>query len=183
MKKIPMILFLIISGTVIGCGAVGHATASHAAENPAAENNLDYDNFDGFWQESAFEANLEDNPIDKTYQENISELSSTDTIQTEQNEYYQAWLYDIDRTKQAICGYLSQEDEQLFLDYCQAWEEYQKVKFQWEQSQYYEKGSMNRIMVTDYRAAEAKEFAFKLKRYWYTYTATVEFFNNGYVSE
>lgn len=140
-------------------------------------------NYDGFQKAVNIEEKLENNPICKKYNENISKLTNTDEIQREQNKYYNAWMYDIEQTNQVMNTYLTENDRKLFSNYCQAWWEYQEEKYKWEQSQYYNDGSINKILVTDYRAEEAKMFAFNLKRYLYTYTESIVFFNNGYIDE
>lgn len=170
MKKIFPLLMIVLSSTIITHGATD--LKNHTGDNK---------NFDAFQHQNTIEMELENNPIDKKYNEYISKLTATDEIQKEQNQYYEAWIYDINQTIPIICEYLSEGDKKVFLEYCQYWEEYQEAKFNWEKSQYYNNGSINRILVTDYRAEEAKQFALNLKRYLYTYIASIEFFNNGYI--
>lgn len=141
----------------------------------------DKEYFDDFQGALEIEEQLKSNPIDKTLEKRMPDLHETVAQQAELGGCYQAWLYDIEKTKELLIPFLSEGEEKEFVTYYEEWVKYRDSKFAWEQEQYYrDAGTISKIKVLENRADVAREFAFELKRHLYVYTGAMEFYDGGY---
>lgn len=135
---------------------------------------------DGFEESYETEEILNNNPIDATSTKKYQDIYNTELIHEEQNSCYDAWLYDIEKTKCELLEFLDEPEKEILNQYYKKWKDYTESKLVWEKEQYFDKGAINSTGVLDNRNKEARSFSFNLKRYLYTYTGEIKFYNNGY---